>query len=312
VKVTDNGVPPLAATGSFSVIVTDAGLKGEYFNGTNFDTLALTRAEPQIDFDWANASPGPGVAADQFSARWTGRILPLYSQTYTFSTISDDGVRLWLNGFPIIDNWTAHLTTTNTGVFALTAGQPCQIKIEYFEGSGPAVCRLMWSSSSQATEIVPAARLVGGGYSNVIGNAIYRLTPKVATGKCMEVKSGATADGSEAEISNFNNKLWEKWQALDAGNGYFKLVPQHAPTKVLEINGGFTTNGTRVQISTDTGSARQHFKFVDMGQGWFKIQPESAPASVIQVKGGGNGNGVPVELFEDNSTAPQRWRLDRQ
>jgi hypothetical protein len=33
---------------------------------------------------------------------------PRYSEKYTFYTISDDGVQLWVNGQKLIDNWTLH------------------------------------------------------------------------------------------------------------------------------------------------------------------------------------------------------------
>ena len=42
-----------------------------------------------------------------FSARWTGDIVR-YTETYTFITTSDDGVRLWVDGRRIIDNYTDH------------------------------------------------------------------------------------------------------------------------------------------------------------------------------------------------------------
>jgi hypothetical protein len=310
-RVTDNGTPSLSATRTFSIVVPNTGLKAEYFAGTNFDTLALTRSDPQVDFSWSS-SPGSGVPADLFSVRWTGLIIPRYSQTYTLSTVTDDGLRLWVDGFLVIDNWTVHTNTTNTGTVALTAGQPYQIKLEYFDGTGSALVRLRWSSSSQALETVPTSQLLCIGYSPVVSNAMYRLTPKIATSKCMEASGGATADGTIAAINNWNNKTWQKWQTVGVSGGNYKLIPQHALTKVLEINGGFATNGTKVQISTDTGSARQQFNFVDMGQGWFKLQPQSSSTNIIQVKGGNTANNTPVELYQDNATDPQRWRLDRQ
>jgi PA14 domain./Ricin-type beta-trefoil lectin domain. len=311
VRVTDNGSPALSATRSFVVIVTATGLRADYFSGTNFDTLALTRNDAQVDFSWSG-SPGTGVPADQFSVRWTGQVIPRYSQTYTFSTVSDDGVRLWVNGFLVIDNWTVHLATTNTGTIALTAGQTYPIKLEYFDGTGTAVARLRWTSSSQSLEVVPNSQLVCTGYNNVIANAIYRFTPKIATGKCIEAKNGGTTDGTEAVMDNWNSKAWQKWQPVDVGSGYFKLIPQHALTKVMEINGGFTTNGTKVQISSDTGSSRQRFQFIDVGQGWFEIHPQSALGSVLDVKGGSTANGTSVDLFQDSNMDQQRWRLDRQ
>jgi hypothetical protein len=244
--------------------------------------------------------------------RWTGRITPLYSQTYTFYVGSDDGVRLWVDGRLIVNNWTVHNLTTNTGTIALTAGQSYSIKLEYFNDVGSAVCRLLWSSSSQAKSIVPESQLSCTGYSPVVANGIYCLPPKLATSKAMEVKSGGTADGTVVDINNWTSKTYQKWMIVSAGGDYFKLVPQHATSKVLDVNGGYTTNATKVQIWSNNGMAQQQFKLVDMGQGWFKLQPQHAPTMVLEIKGGATANGTVVQLYQDTGADAQRWRLDRQ
>ncbi|HEY9845321.1 MAG TPA: family 16 glycosylhydrolase, partial [Candidatus Caenarcaniphilales bacterium] len=66
------------------------GLKGEYYNAK------ASRVDPSINFDWGTGAPHPSVAADNFYIRWTGQVQPRYSETYTFYTLSDDGVRLWV------------------------------------------------------------------------------------------------------------------------------------------------------------------------------------------------------------------------
>ena len=61
------------------------GLKAEYFNGANFTSRpVITRTDPQIDFDWASASPAPGINPEVFAVRWTGAITVPQPGTYTF------------------------------------------------------------------------------------------------------------------------------------------------------------------------------------------------------------------------------------
>ena len=48
------------------------------------------------------------MQADNFSVRWSGQVLAPVTGTYTFTTTSDDGVRLYVNGQLLIDNWTDH------------------------------------------------------------------------------------------------------------------------------------------------------------------------------------------------------------
>nr|WP_243861062.1 PA14 domain-containing protein [Cellulomonas uda] len=104
-------------------------------------------------------APVSGIGADTFSVRWSGSVVPRYSQTYTFATTSDDGVRLWVDGRLVIDAWTRHARRVDTGTVALTAGQAVPIVVEYFDGTRHAVAELRWSSTSQAAEIVPTTRL---------------------------------------------------------------------------------------------------------------------------------------------------------
>ncbi|NJK32943.1 MAG: hypothetical protein HC927_11340, partial [Deltaproteobacteria bacterium] len=58
----------------------------------------LSRTDANIGFNWGNGSPGAGVGTNSWSVRWSGEIEARYSQTYTFVTYSDDGIRVWVNG----------------------------------------------------------------------------------------------------------------------------------------------------------------------------------------------------------------------
>jgi len=79
---------------------------------------------------------------------------------YIFGTQADDGVRLWVNGKKLIDDWKDHPPVLMRGVaIKLTAGQRYSIKLEYFEGIGDASVKLLWSYPGQAEQVVPQARL---------------------------------------------------------------------------------------------------------------------------------------------------------
>lgn len=141
-------------------LASATGLSAQYFaNQTLTGPAALSRIDGTVNFNWGTGSPGAGVPADVFSARWTGTVIPQYSQPYTFFTTSDDGVRLWVNGVLLVNNWTPHGATENSGTITLAANTAYQIKLEYFERRGQAVAKLAWSSASQPKQIVPQARL---------------------------------------------------------------------------------------------------------------------------------------------------------
>jgi hypothetical protein len=134
------------------------GLRGEYFDGGNFETSRLTRVDPKVDFKWP-ASPGKGVKADHFSVRWTGQVEAERSETYTFYTLSDDGVRLWVDERKLIDDWKSHAATENKGSVALQAGRRYDLRLEFFDDVSMAQIQLFWSSPSTPRQIVPTRRL---------------------------------------------------------------------------------------------------------------------------------------------------------
>ncbi len=133
------------------------GLTAEYFNGTDFEELVLERIDSQVDFNWRTGSPDELVADNKFSVRWSGMVEPEFSETYTFSSISDDGMRLWVNGELLIDSWRNQSRKERSGEITLEAGQLYDIKMEYFEQGGLAVSQLSWESESQIKEVIPAS-----------------------------------------------------------------------------------------------------------------------------------------------------------
>ncbi len=162
--------------------LSGSGLTAQYFHNSDFTGLAETRVE-NISHNWGTGSPAAGVDADSFSIRWTGQVAPAYSETYTFQALSDEGVRVWVDGQLIIDDWTPHIRRYQQGTIALQAGQLYDIRVDYFEGTGAAQVELSWSSASQALEVVPSSRLYEspagllGKYSDTAGHALSRVDP---------------------------------------------------------------------------------------------------------------------------------------
>ena len=155
---------PTAAAGG-----PGTGLTGQYYNDPStmayppnpgFTTLALIRNDATVNFDWGTNAPDPAVTPDNFTVRWTGQILAPVTGSYTFSTVSDDGVRLWIGGNQVINDWTDHAATTDTSAaVALTAGQKYDVKMEYFEHGGYASAKLLWSYGSVSQQAIPQTYL---------------------------------------------------------------------------------------------------------------------------------------------------------
>ena len=144
-------------TPTLTPYVTGVGLTGEYYDNDNLTWLKVVRTDATINFNWGTGSPDVSIGADSFSARWRGLVMPRYSETYTFRTETNDGVRLWVNNQLIIDSWGGG--GTYNGTIILTAGVKYDIKMEYKEVSSSASAKLSWYSATQAFEVIPQSQL---------------------------------------------------------------------------------------------------------------------------------------------------------
>ncbi len=141
---------------SFTTVGPNNGAKGEYYNNTTLTGQPLlTRTDPTIDFDWGSGSPDPIINEASFSVRWIAELDVPYTETYTFYTVSDDNVRLWINGELIIDNWTADnaWAIEDKGTIDLVAGRAL-LKMEYFETGEAAFVHLNWESPSLPRQVI--------------------------------------------------------------------------------------------------------------------------------------------------------------
>ena len=161
------------------VFVGTPGITGEYFDSLDFGGASFTRIDPNIDFNWGTGPPAPSMGSETFTVRWTAWLRPRYTEDYTFHTITDDGVRLWIDGQSIVDQWVLQPATEWTGNIPLVAGRMYEVRMEYFENTDIASAVLRWSSASQALETIPQSclwvRECADGIGDMDGNG--SLTP---------------------------------------------------------------------------------------------------------------------------------------
>jgi hypothetical protein len=152
-----------------SAVGNGSGLLGNYWANTTsaafvtpgFNTPpTLTRVDPTIDFDWNTSQPATNVGPDTYVVQWTGTVEPQFNETYTFSTTTDDGVMLYVNGQLLVNEWVPQAPTTWSGSIALVAQQRYNITMDYFQAGGGAEAYLFWSSPSEGPmTIIPESQL---------------------------------------------------------------------------------------------------------------------------------------------------------
>jgi glucose/arabinose dehydrogenase len=142
----------------------------EYRNNTDLSGApALSRCESTINHDWADNRPGPGVNVDDFSARWTGQFA-FAGGNYTFSSTTDDGVRVYVDGSLVIDGWQDG-STTRTASTSLAAGMHA-VKVEYYEHAGNAVAQVSWQLDAPNAAPTPVIDTPSASLTYAVGDAI--------------------------------------------------------------------------------------------------------------------------------------------
>ena len=123
------------------------GLTTTFYDGQDFGQQVFSTIDATVDLDVpAGGTPDPKVSLTQnYSVRWTGSVVPPKTGQYTFAAGGDDGVRLWIDGAQVIDDWSIHQYRERTSPpIQLEAGKPVQVKLDFFQGGGGAKCTLKW------------------------------------------------------------------------------------------------------------------------------------------------------------------------
>jgi beta-glucosidase len=181
---------------------SNPGFKGEYFNNEELDGQpVMVRTDEQVNFDWARGRAAPQVNEDGFSVRWTGKFTPPESGKYRLGLIANDGVRLYLDGKPLIDAWVNNQTNQAKTVMkevSLEGRRSYDVRIEFYDHVGAAIAKFVWSfdrfNERLKEEAVQAARQADA----VI--AVLGITPSLE-GEEMNVQIEGFRGGDRTDIA---------------------------------------------------------------------------------------------------------------
>jgi hypothetical protein len=124
----------------------ETGVQGIYFPKKGFAGKSHARVDGNVNFEWQERPAVKGFPEDNFSARWTGAIIPRYTEEYEITVEADDRASVWIDG-------------RQGQKFALRAGNAHELRVDFEEDGGHAFVRLFWQSARQGRELVPREQL---------------------------------------------------------------------------------------------------------------------------------------------------------
>ncbi|MFN2187889.1 MAG: PA14 domain-containing protein [Candidatus Promineifilaceae bacterium] len=121
--------------------------RGAYFTNPNLQGApTLLRNDVDINFDWGTGSPAPSIPSDNFSVRWTQAFF-FGEGTYEFSAKMDDGIRIYVDGQLVVNDWNDGALREVSGEIDLDSGEHF-VRVEYYENVNEAAVQVWWVQTS--------------------------------------------------------------------------------------------------------------------------------------------------------------------
>ena len=174
---------------AYSMADGKSGIQGQYYHGTDFKDLVMTRVDQAVDFNWFSFPPSPAfggqMARSPMSVRWQGFLTPRETGDYrlvlnlTYPFVLHDppgylpsvaGARLWVGGKLLINHWKVRpVTRYISPSIHLAAGHRYGIKLEYRQQSGGAMVQLRWQKVGEPKRIFSTQISPTNFYPMIIG-----------------------------------------------------------------------------------------------------------------------------------------------
>lgn len=188
-----------------------ASWAAEYFGNPNLTGQPIVvRNDADINFAWGQGTPATSVPADGFSARWRRSISLPQTGAYQFFATADDGVRIWVDDYLILDEWHGASNETYIAQVNLASGGHV-VRVDYFEDWGEARVHVWW----QAAAPFPQWQGEYWPNTNLSGTpALVRNDPSI------DFEWGSGSPAANLPADNFSAR-WTQTFDLNAGNYHF-------------------------------------------------------------------------------------------
>ena len=184
---------------AYSMADGKPGIQGQYYRGTDFNHLVMTRVDQAVDFNWFSFPPSPAfggqMSLSPWSVRWRGFLTPRETGDYrlvlnlTYPFVLHDppgflpsvaGARLSVDGKLLINHWKVKPVTRYVSPpIDLAAGHRYPIKLEYCRQSGGAMVQLRWRRVGEPKRIFSTQISPTNFYPMIIGAPSKAMATKM-------------------------------------------------------------------------------------------------------------------------------------
>jgi hypothetical protein len=129
-----------------------------------------------------------------------------------------------------------------------------------------------------------------------------------ASGKCLDAKAAATANGTAVQQYACNGTTAQQWSFTDAGDGYVRINNRNDTNQVVDVSDVSTADSAPVHLWTYGGGANQQWQPVDDGGGAFHFVNRNS-GKCLDDPGASTADSVQFAQYTCNGTAAQRFQV---
>lgn len=264
------------ATGDRGLLCRTTEWTARYYRGRDLTGKPVaSRCSSQVSYRLSDQARASGLGKNEHSIAWTRDIAVPVAASYIFTARADDGVRVYVDGARIIDQWRTQTATTFNATRALAAGDH-RVRVEYFQAGGKAEMSLSLSAVPQPAKTTTpvSAPPVDGGRCQVgqFAATYYRGTSLSGTPVARRCESHVAYDwasGAPGVAGVPSDKFSVRWDGLfEFEGGEYEFVARADDGVRVYVD------GKRIIDSWHDQSATDHSGRVTLSRGQHRVQME--------------------------------------
>lgn len=176
----------------------------------------------------------------------------------------------------------------------------------------PSLPRRRRATAAAAVAVVAASLLTTAGSSSPASAATLptgnTTLLNAASGKCVDAKAAATADGTVVQQYTCNNTTAQQWSLTATSDGYVRINNANNTNEVLDVTNVSTADNAAVQMWTYGGGSNQQWLPVDDGGGAYHFVNRNS-GKCLDDPSASTADSVQFVQYTCNGTQAQRFQV---